>query len=103
MCIRDSITGGGLIENIPRVQPPGLEVRLDRRALTLPPVFEWLRATGNLDELELYRTFNCGIGMTVCVPATAADHALRRLTELGERALIIGEVRQGGHGVVLEG
>jgi phosphoribosylformylglycinamidine cyclo-ligase len=97
------ITGGGLLENIPRVLPPGLEVRLDRSALTLPPVFEWLRATGNLDELELHRTFNCGIGMTVCVPATAADQALRRLVELGERALIIGEVRKGSGGVVLEG
>ena len=97
------ITGGGLLENIPRVLPPGLEVRLDRRSLALPPVFDWLRATGNLEEVELYRTFNCGIGMTVCVPPAAADQALRRLTELGERARLIGEVRKGSGGVVLEG
>ncbi len=95
------ITGGGLIDNIPRVLPEGLEVRLDRRALALPPVFEWLRAAGNLEELELYRTFNCGIGMTVCVPPTAADQALRRLAELGERPVVVGEVRKGSGGVVL--
>ena len=95
------ITGGGLIDNIPRVLPPGLEVRLDRRAWALPPVFEWLRAAGNLGELELHRTFNCGIGMTMCVPATAAERALARLVELGERPFVIGEVRKGSGGVVL--
>ena len=95
------ITGGGLIDNIPRVLPPGLEVRLDRGAWALPPVFEWLRAAGNLGELELHRTFNCGIGMTLCVPPAAADRALRRLAELGERPVAIGEVRKGSGGVVL--
>ena len=97
------ITGGGLLDNIPRVIPEGLEVRLDRRAWQRPAVFEWLRAAGNMDETELHRTFNCGIGMTVTVAASAADEALARLRALGETASAIGEVRTGSRGVVLEG
>ncbi|MBS0393824.1 MAG: phosphoribosylformylglycinamidine cyclo-ligase [Proteobacteria bacterium] len=97
------ITGGGLLDNIPRVVPDGLEVRLDRRAWRRPAVFEWLRAVGNLDETEMHRTFNCGIGMTVCVPPASVDAALARLAALGETATVIGEVRAGTSGVVLEG
>jgi phosphoribosylformylglycinamidine cyclo-ligase len=97
------ITGGGLLDNIPRVLPDGLEVRLDRRAWRRPAVFDWLRAAGNIDETELHRTFNCGIGMTVCVPAAEAGRALARLRELGETAMLIGEVRPGNRGVVLDG
>jgi phosphoribosylformylglycinamidine cyclo-ligase len=97
------ITGGGLLDNIPRVVPDGLEVRLDRRAWRRPPVFDWLQAAGNIDETELHRTFNCGIGMTVAVPAASADRALACLTSLGETALPIGEVRAGSGGVVLHG
>jgi phosphoribosylformylglycinamidine cyclo-ligase len=97
------ITGGGLLENIPRVLPDGLEVRLDRRAWQRPAVFDWLRTAGNMNETELYRTFNCGIGMTVSVPAAAADRALACLGSLGETALPIGEVRVGSGGVVLDG
>jgi phosphoribosylformylglycinamidine cyclo-ligase len=97
------ITGGGLLDNIPRVVPDGLEVRLNRRAWTRPPVFDWLQATGNIDETEMHRTFNCGIGMTVCVPPDGADRALARLAALGETAMVIGEVRAGTRGVVLDG
>ena len=97
------ITGGGLLDNIPRVVPEGLEVRLDRRAWQRPAVFDWLQATGNIDDTEMYRTFNCGIGMTVCVPADGADRALARLATLGETATVIGEVRAGTSGVVLGG
>ncbi|HXQ31773.1 MAG TPA: phosphoribosylformylglycinamidine cyclo-ligase [Steroidobacteraceae bacterium] len=97
------ITGGGLIENIPRVLPEGLEVRLDRRAWQRPAVFDWLKSAGNIDETELHRTFNCGIGMTVSVPATAADRALACLRTLGETVFPIGEVRAGSGGVVLDG
>jgi phosphoribosylformylglycinamidine cyclo-ligase len=96
------ITGGGLTDNIPRVVPDGLEVRLDRRAWTQPAVFDWLQQTGNIPATELLRTFNCGIGMTVCVPASEADRALRRLRELGEQATMIGEVRAGSGGVVID-
>ncbi len=97
------ITGGGLLDNIPRVVPDGLEVRLNRRAWTRPPVFDWLQATGNIDETEMHRTFNCGIGMTVCVPPDGAEQALVRLRALGETATVIGEVRAGTNGVVLDG
>jgi phosphoribosylformylglycinamidine cyclo-ligase len=97
------ITGGGLLDNIPRVVPDGLEVRLDRGAWRRPAVFDWLRDAGNIDETELHRTFNCGIGMTVCVPPEAADRALAKLRELGETATLIGEVRTGSGGVVLDG
>lgn len=97
------ITGGGLLDNIPRVIPDGLEVRLDRRAWQRPAVFDWLQHAGNLDPTEMHRTFNCGIGMTVQVPPDAADRALARLRELGETAWIIGEVRAGSNGVVLDG
>jgi phosphoribosylformylglycinamidine cyclo-ligase len=62
-----------------------------------------LQQTGNIPEAELLRTFNCGIGMTVCVPAAEADRALRRLRELGEQASVIGEVRAGSGGVVIDG
>jgi phosphoribosylformylglycinamidine cyclo-ligase len=96
------ITGGGLLDNIPRVVPDGLEVRLQRGSWQLPPVFQWLQNAGNINETELHRTFNCGIGMTVCVPRAAADQALRRLAELGEQATVIGSVQAGTRGVVIE-
>jgi phosphoribosylformylglycinamidine cyclo-ligase len=96
------ITGGGLLDNIPRVVPDGLEVRLDRHGWVRPPVFEWLQETAGIDETEMHRTFNCGIGMTVMVPPTAADEAVRILTAAGESVNVIGEVRAGSGGVVLE-
>jgi phosphoribosylformylglycinamidine cyclo-ligase len=97
------ITGGGLLDNLPRVVPDGLEVRIERRAWPRPAVFEWLKAAANIDETEMHRTFNCGIGMTVTVPATAVDAALSCLRAAGETAFVIGEVRPGSRGVVLDG
>ncbi len=96
------ITGGGLLENIPRVVPKGLEVILRRSSWPSDAVFEWLRNTGNVPDTEMYRTFNCGIGMTLCVPAPHVDTALARLTRAGEQASVIGEVRSGTRGVVIE-
>lgn len=66
------ITGGGLLENIPRVLPDNMSVDIDCRAWTLPPVFGWLQKSGQIDSLEMLRTFNCGIGMVVIVPAEYA-------------------------------
>jgi phosphoribosylformylglycinamidine cyclo-ligase len=96
------ITGGGLTDNIPRVLGPGQEVVLQRRRWPRPAVFEWLAATGALPPAEMYRTFNCGIGMVVIVAASQTDEAVRRLVQLGEQAMVIGEVRHGEQGVVIE-
>ena len=86
------ITGGGLIENIPRILPDGLGVRLDAAAWTLPPVFRWLAAAGRIAPFELARTFNCGIGMVAVVAPSAADAATRLLEEAGETVYRIGSV-----------
>jgi phosphoribosylformylglycinamidine cyclo-ligase len=95
------ITGGGLVENIPRVIPEGLEVVLERSAWTRPAVFDWLQRHGNVDDAEMARVFNCGIGMTVHVPAASAGRALAVLAEAGQPAAVIGEIRHGGRGVVI--
>ncbi len=95
------ITGGGLVDNIPRVLPAGLEVILERRAWPRDPVFEWLRAQGRVDEREMYRVFNCGIGMTVHVAAADADRAMSILRTAGQDSRIIGTVRGGTQGVVI--
>jgi phosphoribosylformylglycinamidine cyclo-ligase len=95
------ITGGGLTENIPRVIPSGLEVQLSAKTWNQPPVFDWLQKAGSIPSVEMYRTFNCGIGMTVCVAAEHGDKALKLLTELGEKPSVIGEVRRGDGGVVI--
>src|ERR1700692_428513 len=70
------ITGGGLVDNIPRVIPDGLEVILERRAWRREPVFEWLQRAGRVADQEMYRVFNCGIGMTIQVAAKDADRAV---------------------------
>jgi phosphoribosylformylglycinamidine cyclo-ligase len=97
------ITGGGLTDNIPRVLPDGLEARLDRKAWHRDPVFDWLAATGSIAPVEMHRTFNCGIGMVAVVPASQADQALQLLNTAGERATLIGEIRAGHAGVVIDG
>jgi phosphoribosylformylglycinamidine cyclo-ligase len=93
------ITGGGLTDNIPRVLPEGLEVALERAAWPRDPLFAWLQATGGIDEAEMLRTFNCGIGMVVIVAAANAPDALALLRERGETAFPIGVVRAGSQGV----
>ncbi|MBX5461772.1 MAG: phosphoribosylformylglycinamidine cyclo-ligase [Steroidobacteraceae bacterium] len=95
------ITGGGLTDNIPRVLPEGLEVALERSRWHRDPVFDWLQRTGRIEPREMYRTFNCGIGMVAIVPAAHADEALRVLNARGETATVIGEVRRGSAGVVI--
>jgi len=97
------ITGGGLLDNIPRVVPDGLEVVLQRKSWTFPAVFQWLQRAGNISATEMLRTFNCGIGMTICVSADNADQTLGVLKSLGESPIIIGELRHGNGGVVVDG
>ncbi|MBK6672090.1 MAG: phosphoribosylformylglycinamidine cyclo-ligase [Proteobacteria bacterium] len=96
------ITGGGLTDNIPRVLPEGMEARLERRAWHRDPLFDWLAATGNIEAAEMHRTFNCGIGMIAVVAADKADEALRLLNGAGERATLIGQIRAGNAGVVID-
>ncbi len=86
------ITGGGLWENIPRVIPQGCGVDLDAASWPLPPVFQWLKAQGNIANSELARTFNCGIGMVVVVAADRADVIAAHLAESGEAVYRIGAI-----------
>jgi phosphoribosylformylglycinamidine cyclo-ligase len=95
------ITGGGLVENIPRVLPDGLEVILERKAWRREAIFDWLQHQGQVADAEMYRVFNCGIGMTVHVAPGKADRAIAILREMGQEALVIGEVRTGTRGVVI--
>ncbi len=95
------ITGGGLTDNIPRVLPEGLEAVLERRNWQRDPVFDWLQKAGRIESAEMYRTFNCGLGMVVIVPPEHAAAAVKFLAARAETATIVGEVRAGARGVVI--
>ena len=88
------ITGGGLTENIPRVLPENCVAQIDAQSWPLPKLFQWLQQVGNVEQQEMYRTFNCGIGMTVIVPAEQADAAQAFLTEQGETVYRLGTIRE---------
>ncbi len=92
------ITGGGLLENIPRVLPEGLGVRLDTSCWSAPPVFRWLAQAGGIDAHEMARTFNCGIGMIVITAPDKAEAAAQILTEAGETVTRMGTVSPHGTG-----
>jgi phosphoribosylformylglycinamidine cyclo-ligase len=92
------ITGGGLLENIPRVLPASAKAVIDIDSWTLPPVFQWLQAEGNVDAREMYRTFNCGVGMVIAVPADKADAAITLLQAEGESAWRIGQIEAAAEG-----
>ncbi|MBC7192406.1 phosphoribosylformylglycinamidine cyclo-ligase [Marinobacter sp.] len=87
------ITGGGLPENIPRVLPAGSVAAIDTASWQMPEVFRWLQEAGGIADNEMYRTFNCGVGMIVCVPGESLQLALDTLHALGENAWQIGELR----------
>jgi len=86
------ITGGGLLENLPRVLPDGLAARIDGGAWKRPSVFDWLAEAGNIAPAEMLRTFNCGIGMAVVVAPDRASAAAQALAEAGETVVTIGEI-----------
>jgi phosphoribosylformylglycinamidine cyclo-ligase len=90
------ITGGGLVENIPRVLPDGLAAELDATAWSLPPVFRWLQSQGNIASAELARTFNCGIGMIAVTSPEAADATISALEAAGETVRRIGRITRRG-------
>jgi len=86
------ITGGGLLENVPRILPNGCKALVRKNSWQLPPIFQILQNAGNIEENELFRTFNCGIGMVLAVPEKEADEVLIRLSGLNENAFVIGEI-----------
>lgn len=86
------ITGGGLLENIPRVLPEKLAVKLDSNAWQMQECFRWVQTTGQIDNEEMWRTFNCGIGMVAVVSHDHAEHVLTALKQAGETASVIGEI-----------
>ncbi len=90
------ITGGGITENLPRVLPEGTRALIDAVAWTRPSVFDWLQQQGGIEDAEMHRTFNCGVGMVVCVAADDVERTLDILHEQGEQAWPIGEVASGG-------
>ncbi|MEM9899876.1 MAG: phosphoribosylformylglycinamidine cyclo-ligase [Pseudomonadota bacterium] len=96
------ITGGGLTENLPRILPDGLACEIDLGAWRLPPVFRWLRSAGGISEAEMLRTFNCGIGLVLCVAAERAEAVAVTLMEAGETVIPMGGVVPGA-GVLCRG
>jgi phosphoribosylformylglycinamidine cyclo-ligase len=86
------ITGGGFPGNVPRVLPKGVQARIDPARWPRPPIFDWLQRRGGIDDAEMLRVFNCGIGMVLIVPSEEASDILDRIHALGERAYRIGEI-----------
>lgn len=93
------ITGGGFIENVPRMLPDGLKAVIHKGTWDILPIFDVLQEKGNIPEMDMYNTFNMGIGMIVAVDAGKADAAVKCLEEAGEKAYIIGELAEGEKGV----
>ena len=100
------ITGGGFWENIPRVLPEGAKAVVDSNSWQMPEVFNWLQQNGNVESHEMYRTFNCGVGMVICVASSEAEKALSILRDNGEDAWILGQIeaaQDGEEQVVMQG
>ncbi|HEX22872.1 MAG TPA: phosphoribosylformylglycinamidine cyclo-ligase [Chromatiales bacterium] len=96
------ITGGGLLENLPRVMPAGTRAVIDSNSWQCPAVFDWLQEQGNVADVEMYRTFNCGIGMVLCINEADVEQTLALLAEQGESASVIGRIEAGdGEQVVI--
>lgn len=86
------ITGGGLIENTPRMLPDEMGAKLDRSSWEFPPVFQWIQAQGQIEDTEMLRTFNCGVGMVLCVSKEQSEAVLEHCQAQGQQAWVIGEV-----------
>ncbi len=92
------ITGGGFWENIPRVLPEGTKAGVDGKSWEWPAIFNWLQEKGNVDTYEMYRTFNCGVGLVIALPKDQADQAVALLNAEGENAWVIGEIATAAQG-----
>ena len=88
------ITGGGLLENIPRVMPSHLSAKLDSTSWAQTEIFQWIQDQGNIDSTEMYRVLNCGVGMVVVISKDSSNEAINHLNACGEKAWLIGEVVQ---------
>ena len=86
------LTGGGFWENIPRVLPDNTKAVIDEKSWEWQPVFKWLQEKGNIDSYEMYRTFNCGVGMVIALPQADVEKALNLLRQAGENAWLIGKI-----------
>ncbi len=95
------ITGGGFIENIPRVLPDNLQAEIKLNSWKVPPIFNLLKEIGDMDNYNLYRTFNMGIGFILIVKKEDSENIIKLANELGEEASIIGKITKGSEGVVL--
>lgn len=97
------ITGGGFLENIPRVLPEGVNVEVDYGSWPIPPIFGLMQRDGNITNNDMFRTFNMGIGMVVIVPQEQAEEAIRLAKDLGESAYLLGRVTEGEKVVTFTG
>ena len=97
------ITGGGLLENIPRVLPDHLSAKLNSNSWSQPEIFKWLQKEGNIDSHEMYRVLNCGVGMVIIISKESSSQAIEHLSACGENAWLIGEVvHSKGEQVIIE-
>ena len=92
------ITGGGLLDNIPRVLPKGAQAVVDVASWQRPAVFDWLQEKGNVAETEMHRVLNCGVGMVICVAQADVETALNVLREAGEQPWVIGQIATAAEG-----
>ncbi|PRM16191.1 Phosphoribosylformylglycinamidine cyclo-ligase [Haemophilus influenzae] len=92
------LTGGGFWENIPRVLPDNTKAVIDESSWQWPAIFNWLQEKGNISRYEMYRTFNCGVGMVIALPEKEVETALALLEQAGEKAWIIGKITPLGEG-----
>ena len=90
------ITGGGLLDNIPRVLPEGSQAVIDVASWQRPAVFDWLQEQGNVEEHEMHRVLNCGVGMVICVAQDQVDTVLDNLRDAGEQPWVIGQIAAAG-------
>lgn len=97
------VTGGGFLENIPRVLPEGCSAEIERGTWPIPPIFQLLQREGDISSTDMYRTFNMGIGLIVVVPQEQADDLLKEAIRLGEQAYRIGSIREGNKEVIIPG
>lgn len=96
------ITGGGILENVPRILPSGLSIELEKNKWDIPPVFSVLKKLGNIADDEMYRVFNMGIGLVIVVDPYFVNAVLKRLEKSGEKSFIIGMVKRGEREVIIK-